>query len=112
MVLVTSAATCHNQTPATTIYKVEGGIINSVDTGMYVWKDYVTSHTNVTQAQIDSVHKAYDVYYTAQGVAKAALEEYMITSNTNSQDIVTANRAVTDAEVSLLSLLNQYMMKH
>lgn len=92
------------------IIQSEGVIITSVDTGMMMWKDQVVAG-KATQAQVDNVHKYYDVYYTAQLSAKAALEAYVAHTDTNEVDVVTANTAVANAETSLLNLLNQYIIK-
>jgi hypothetical protein len=111
LLIVSTYTGCKTQTPATTIYKVEGGIITTVDTGMQGWAMYV-NQGHGTQVQIDAVKNAYNTYYNAQIVAKAALEQYMISGSTNTVSIATASLAVSGAETSLLSLLNQYIIKH
>lgn len=92
------------------IIQSEGVIITSVDTGMMMWRDQVVAG-KATQAQVDTVHKYYDVYYTAQLTAKGALEAYVAHTDTNEVDVVTANTAVANAETALLNLLNQYIVK-
>lgn len=100
--------------PAVIATKAEGVIVNSVDVGMNTWKLYVTaniSNGKVTQKQLDDVHAAYDTYYNAQLIAKAALETYIITGSTDMTAINTANASVAQAQVALLTLLNQYLVK-
>ena len=97
------------KTPADTAYKTEGVIIASVDTGMRIWSDQVnTGHA--TQKQVDAVKSAYQAYYDAQMLAKAALEKYIASQTKDATDVTTANAAVTAAENSLLSILNQFIL--
>lgn len=96
-------------TPASNVYKAEGILITSVDTGMHIWADQVnTGHA--TQVQVDTVKTAYNAYYNAQMVAKAAFEKYIAAQTKDPTDITTANAAVAQAESALLSLLNQYVI--
>lgn len=97
-----------SQTPTSITYKVEGVIITSVDTGMKAWADQVRAG-NATQEQIDKVKEAYNDYYAAQQVAYAALTSYIATKDATQLD--KANQAVASAQSSLLSLLNQYILK-
>lgn len=111
LILPLTGATCKPSQVQTTI-KAEGVLITSVDTGMELWRDYVTMHQSdgkVTQAQIDKVHQAYNAYYAAQQSAKAAIERVMVLNSTNSADAITAQTAVISAEQSLLNLLNEYL---
>lgn len=98
-----------NSTPATAAYKTEGVIITSVDTGMRIWADQVnTGHA--TQKQVDTVKQAYNAYYDAQMLAKAALEKYIASTTKDANDVATANAAVGQAEAALLSVLNQFIL--
>lgn len=106
--LITSCSTNATQTTI----KAEGALITSVDVGMHGWATYVGQHTSdgkVTQAQIDAVKQAYNAYYVAQQVAKAAIEKQMASGSTNSVDVSLANTSVGQAEAALLTLLNQYI---
>ena len=86
-------------------------LIHTVNDGMAEWANYVNAG-KATQKQIDTVHKAYDDYYAAQQVAKAVIEKSIAKDpNTSPADIATANAAVEGAESSLLSLLNQFLIK-
>lgn len=100
------------KSPTTAIVQTEGVLITTVDTGMKTWDMYVTVHQNdgkVTQAEVNAVHSAYNTYYYAQEMSKAALESYIANNTTNSAAILTANQSVVTAETALLSLLNQYI---
>ncbi len=106
--IITAGSSCKN--PTQNAIKAEAVIIKSVDTGMQIWKDQVIAG-KATQSQVDEVKKAYEAYYGAQQIAKAAIEKSLASGSTNSTDVVTANDAVSNAETSLLYLLNQYI-KH
>jgi len=99
--------------PTQTAIKVEGVLIVSVDAGMSEWHDYVVAHLTdgkVTQKQIDSVRDAYNAYYSAQQIAKAALMKSISTTPNGNQAEVDATRAaLANAEQALLNLLNQYL---
>lgn len=73
------------------------------------------SHVNAgkaTQAQIDNVRKAYEAYYTAQTVAKAAIEKAIVKDpSATPADVATAASAVQSAEVAILGLVNSYLLK-
>ena len=92
-----------------TITKTEGVTIASVNTAMQVWHDWVMAG-KATQSQLDTVKKAYGVYYDAQQQMKAALELASINSNTNStaSDMTTANAAVANAGQSLINLISTF----
>ncbi len=110
-VTLLNAAGCSTSKTQNAI-KAEGALITTVDTGMGLWRDYVTLHVSdgkVTQKQIDTVRLAYNSYYAAQQVAKAAIEKVMSGVSTNQADIATANAAVANAEAQLLSILNTYI---
>ena len=106
LALTFSAGCSTNQTHSADIS--EAVVITSVNTGLFVWHDLVVAG-KATQSQIDTVHKAYDAYYTAQTVAKAAIEKAILNNTPNAADVTTANQAVTDAEAALLAILNQYV---
>lgn len=95
-------------TPIQSTIKAEGVLITSVDTGMNLWHDRVIAG-KATQSQIDAVHTAYDAYYDAQMVAKAAIEKVLAGQSTNPNDVNTANLAVQNAETQIINLLNQYI---
>ena len=95
------------------VVKTEGVLITTVDTGMSIWASYVTAHQSdgkVTQAQVDKVKVAYNAYYTAQQIAKAAIEKSIAGTGT-AADVATANAAVINAQTSLLAIINQYLIK-
>lgn len=96
------------KSPVQTAIKADGVLIVSVDTGMNLWHDRVVAG-KATQSQVDAVHKAYNQYYDAQMTAKAVIEKVLTNVSTNSADAATANAAVSNAESSLISLLNQYI---
>jgi len=96
-------------TTSTTI-KTEGVTVTTVDTGMKTWASYVQAHLTdgkVTQKEINNVETAYTAYYNAQLVTEAYLESSVSTGSTN--DITTVEASVTNAETSLLALINQYL---
>ncbi len=107
-------AGCKTSTPTQAIIKSEGVLITTVDIGMKTWSIYINKHVSdgkVTQAQINTVHKAYDDYYAAQIVTEGALSALITSGSTNATDIVVANGNVVKAETVLLGLLNQYIIK-
>lgn len=93
-----------------TVTKAEGVLITAVNTGMAVWGDYVRAG-HATQAQVDTVKTAYNAYYNAQQLAKAAIEKALASGNpaTSQADVDTANAAVTNAETALISVINQFI---
>lgn len=96
-------------TPTGKVVQAEGVIITSVDVGMKSWKDYVVAG-KATQNQVDTVKKYYDIYYNAQLASKAALEKYVASKSADDlAATTTANAAVTQAQASLLTLLNGYL---
>lgn len=97
-------------TKALAAYKTEGVIITSVNAGIGIWGDRVRAG-NATQKQVDAVREAYVDYFTAQVVAKAAMEKYVASPDTAStpDELELANSAVKDAETALLNLLNEYL---
>ena len=96
------------KSPTTTVVQAEGVLITTVDTGMKVWATYVNAG-HATQAQVDKVKAAYNVYYTAQLAAQAAIEKVIENGTGSQSDVNIANAAVTAAEQALLQLLNQYI---
>jgi hypothetical protein len=107
-VFITSAALSFigcKSTPQTVAVKTEGVIIKSVDTAMMAWKDYTDTHV-VSQSSIDKVHSAYDKYYRAQIVAKAALEAWIASKTPdNEKEWETANRAIGEASANVIELV-------
>jgi hypothetical protein len=99
-------------TPTGTAIKTEGVTVTTVDTGMKGWAMYVNQHLTdgkVTQKELDTVKNAYNIYYTAQLSAEAALETIVTSGSTNTVDLTTANTSVMTAETQLLTLINQYL---
>lgn len=90
------------------IAKSEGVLITSVNTGMNVWGDYVRAG-HATQSQVDQVKSAYNDYFNAQQLAKAAIEKKMASGSTDTTEVDTANAAVTNAENAVVSLINQFL---
>lgn len=98
-------------TPVQATIKSEGILIVSVDAGMNAWHDYVVDHLTdgkVTQKQIDIVKQAYNTYWNAQQVAKAAIK-LALKDPTKQSDVDSANASLKTAEASLISILNQYL---
>lgn len=89
--------------PQNIAYKAEGVVITTVDSTMKAWADFVRTH-DVPQSQIDAVHQAYDKYYSAQLVARAAMETWVASKTeasatewkTANADTVTAAQALID----------------
>ena len=102
-----AVAGCSTQAVNTSV-TTERVLIASVNTGMNVWRDYVVAG-KATQSQIDTVHTAYDTYYNAQQMAKAAIEKALAANNPNDPNIAVANASVAQAEQALLNILNQYI---
>jgi len=96
-------------TQVQTITKTEAVLISSVDTAMNVWHDWVVAG-KATQAQVDAVKKAYNYYYDAQQVLKAALEMSTVSTGTNAptSDVTTANNAVLNAEQTVVDLVKTF----
>ena len=62
----------------------------------------------LTQSQIDKFHTAYDAYFAAQQVARAAIEKLNAAgASAATSDVATAQAAVNDAEQTLISLANK-----
>lgn len=101
-----------NTPPTTVAYRVEGVVITTVDKGMNAWRDYVVAGF-ATKAQVLQVKDAYDKYYNAQLLARAAFEKAMAEADsaTAADEIATANKAVADAESALLSLIQSFLNK-
>lgn len=97
-------------TPIQKTVTAEGVTIASVDTGMKVWADWV-NQGKATQKQVDTVKQAYNAYYTSQAIAKAAIEEVLLNSSTNTTDISTANAAEGQAATALINLIQTYTSK-
>ena len=95
-------------TPAAKTTQAEGLLIPSVNAAMTTWKTYVESG-KATQAQINNVQAAYNVYYTAQLSVEATLINVVANSSTNSADMTAAQASVNLAENSLVSLINSYI---
>lgn len=98
--------------PATVFYRAEGITIKTVDSGMSAWRDYVNAG-NATKAQVDLVHDAYVKYSTAQLLAKAALEKFIASQDGADQaSLDAANKAMQESYQALLTLLQQFLVKH
>jgi hypothetical protein len=102
---------CTNTKPIQTTIKIESGLIAAVDGSMKGWSDYVRSGM-ATQQQVNDVKQAYNTYYNSQQVAKAAIEQVIITGSTNQVDVQVANTAMNNAASSLISIINIYTIKH
>lgn len=86
-------------------------VIHSVNDGMTEWATFVNAG-KAKQSQIDRVKTAYNAYYAAQVTAKAVIEKAIAKDpNTTQADLDTANKAVKDAETSLIGLLNSFLIK-
>lgn len=95
-------------TPAGKVYQAEGVAIHSVNTAMQIWADQVKAG-KATQEQIDTVKRAYAVYYDAQQVAKAALEKWIASGSPNDQAACTlANNAAANAVSAVVNLVQLY----
>lgn len=97
-------------TPISKTVATEGITITSVDTGMQVWADWVNAG-KATQFQVNAVKQGYNAYYVAQSVAKAAIEQVLLTSSTNTTDAATATAAESNAASALINLINSYTTK-
>lgn len=95
-------------TPTQSVIKAEAPIITGVNASMTAWASFVNAG-KATQTQVDAVKNAYETYFNAQQIVKGALETSLSTTNSNSADISSANKAVANAESALLSLLSQYL---
>lgn len=95
-------------TPIQNAIKVEAPLITSVNAAMTLWSAYVKSG-KATQAQINTIKQAYNTYYNAQLIVKAALEKLIITPTSTTAEVINANNALNVAEVSLINLINLYM---
>lgn len=93
-------------TPVATANNANALVITSVNTGMAAWASYV-NQGKATQAQVDKVKNAYNTYYNAELVFKAALEQTITTTNT--VDVTNQSAAVNNAETALIALLNQLL---
>lgn len=91
------------------VIKTTGVAVVTVDTGMQAWSAYVAQY-HPPQSEIDAVHNAYNVYYAAALVDKAALE--LSLSTTNAAAASTANASLATAETQLMAILNEYLGDH
>ncbi len=94
-------------TPAGSTVQAEKPIIQAVNDAMTEFAAYANAG-KATPAQITSVTKAYNIYFAAQGVAKAVLEKSIAGGGTQA-DIDTANAAVITSEQALISLVNSFI---
>lgn len=105
-------------TAATRATQIDRPVITAVNDAMAEWRDYVNAG-KATRTQINEVHTAYDAYYAAQMILKAAVEKLAAAENTPTTtgtaqyeaDIAISNQAVTDAEIALVRLVNKYITK-
>lgn len=93
-------------TPIATANNTNAIIITSVNTGMTAWSSYVASG-KATQQQVDAVKAAYNTYYNAELILKAALMTAI--TSTNGIDLSKQTVDMQNAEVALLNILNQYL---
>lgn len=101
---------CHTP-PATVAYRAEGVTISAVDKGMQAWADYVNSGA-ASSSQVTLVKNAYNQYYQAQLLAKAAFEKFLASNNpTDQASLDLANKAVIDAQQALITLLQTFLPK-
>lgn len=95
-------------TPASKAAQGERIVIHSVNDAMTEWAAYVNAG-KATAQQIKDVQTAYDAYFAAQQVAKAAIEKLAVAESggqaTSPADVATANAAVTNAENTLIGLI-------
>ena len=109
-ILLVCAPGCGTNAP-TKAAQAEQILITSVNVAMSQWASHVNAG-KATQAQIDNVRKAYEAYYTAQTVAKAAIEKAIVKDpSATPADVATAASAVQSAEVAILGLVNSYLLK-
>lgn len=90
------------------IVQADGAVIPAVNAAMGTWATYVNAG-KATPAQINTVQTAYNLYYTAQLAAEAALLSSTASGSTNTLDASAASTAVTNAETSLVNLINSYI---
>ncbi len=91
--------------PDVITYKTEGVVINTVNSSMKAWSDYVNAG-HATQAQVDKVKSAYIQYYNGQQLAKAALEKYVASKSPDDlASVNSANAAVAASQGALISLV-------
>lgn len=91
------------------VAKAESVAIPSVNAAMDLWKTRVESGL-VTQKQVDQVKVAYEAYYHAQLVMKAALEK-SISSKLPSDEAATAAAAksATEAQAAIIAIIQQLL---
>lgn len=95
--------------PGATSHKVEVTTIPSVNAAMDQWKDYVLAG-KASQAQLDQIKSAYQVYFTAQVHAKAA--ELAWVNSKLAQDQTAFTDAAADAATKgagVIALVTTYM---
>ena len=110
LLLLLGATGCKTP-PATVAYRAEGITISTVDKGMSAWADFV-NNGGATSAQVTLVKNAYNQYYQAQLIAKAAFEKFLASGNTSDQaSLDLANKAVLDAQGALVTLLQTFLPK-
>lgn len=100
-------------TPVANINNANALLITSVNTGMTTWAAYVQGG-NTTQSQVDDVRNAYNLYYNIETTLKSYLIQAVNSTNTttvSTTDLSNMQASSAQAEASLLSLLNKYLLK-
>ncbi len=93
--------------PVSIAYKTEGVAVRSVDAAMRSWAEWVQGG-HATQKQVDTVKKAYGVYYDTQTTLKTAVDSYAADPTAaNKSAIVVAASGSTASGVALVSLIAQ-----
>ena len=97
---------CATTSTTQTVIKSSGIVVTTVNAGMNAWAGYTQTH-KVTQAQLNAVDDAYQIYYTAALAEKLAIETSL--STTNAIDTTTIQTSMSTAEAALIQLLTKYL---
>lgn len=88
--------------------KIESAVIPSVNIAMELWADRVRAG-KATQSQVDTVKIAYENYYNAQLMLKAALERsIMLKTPASESEVLAANTSMQIAKQAVLNILEQF----
>lgn len=89
--------------------KTQQVIIPSVNIAMEQWAVRVKAG-KATQEQVDIVKIAYNNYYNAQIIFKAALEKSIVQANNAPTEVEVniAAQALDDAKIALLNIISQF----
>lgn len=98
---------CRTVPPETQVYKTVGVTVNSVQTGLRVWNEYVgTGKATIEQER--AVEKAYITYQKSM-----SLLEVLITSNRNdTNEMDSTVGMVMNSRKELLELITNLTKKH